>query len=134
MTAAPSIYSRQAEPGRMGGLGDEGKVGGKALNSQWRDGFHAVFFSAPLEKGQVQPPPTTHTHFFFKFNLEASLDCWQSPHHFFPGRYKNASGPRAEMAHSELRIASAQLSREAGRRQDSGSRVPRDQERNWWGV
>lgn len=110
----------------MGGVGEE------ALNScvaTWREGrpLHSVFCT--LEKGQVQHPTLLTLFFFFKFNLEASPDCQQNPCHSFPGRYKNASGPRAEMAHSELRSASAQLAdRETA---GLGESAPQDRERNW---
>lgn len=67
MKAVPRVYSRQIESGRMGGLGDEGVGGrGSVKLGQWREGFHALF-SAPLEKGQVQPPYAPHTFFFFFF-------------------------------------------------------------------
>lgn len=86
------------------------------VNSHLANGGKASMFCSSLHclrRARCSPTPP---HFFFlKFNLEASLDCRQSPYHFFfPGRYKNASGPRAEMAHSELRSASAQLSGEGG--------------------
>lgn len=106
----------------MGGVGEEASNSCVVTRREERP-LRSVLCT--LEKGQVQHP----TLFFLKFNLEASPGCQQNPCHFFPGRYKNASGPRAEMAHSELRSASAQLAdREMA---GLGESAPQDRERNW---
>lgn len=116
-TQWPLKTNRIWKDGRAWGQVGWGGVGEEALKSRVgsrREGRSPRFVLCSLEKGQVQPAPPL---FFFKFNLEASSDCQQNPCHFFPGRYKNASGPRAEMAHSELRSAGAQLARQG----DSGT-------------